>query len=156
MSKEPADKKQESMKHVEWWFLFSIFVIIVVTVFALTNAAPAPVRFFFWTVELSLALLIFLSAAVGAVIAISLGFMKQLRNRKHYKLQEKQLAELNRENAALRAQIVEMEGKLKESRTQTTAAGNDSKPTDHDSDPEDSGHSRSDDMPGFLRTKSSD
>lgn len=118
MAKETTSQKSEPMKHVEWWFLFSIIVIILVTVFALTNASTAPVRFFFWTFELSLALLIFISAAIGAVIAISLGLVKQLRNRKRFKEQisalEIERYSLEKEKTALAAHVAELEAALSE------------------------------------------
>lgn len=109
MNQETAPKKNEHMKHVEWWFLFAILIMIVVTVFALSNASPAPVRFFVWTFELSLALLIFISAAIGAVIAIILGLVKQLSNRKRFKQLEKQVSSLEKEKAELQRQVAEME-----------------------------------------------
>ena len=116
MNKESAAKKNEPMKHVEWWFLFTIIVMIVVTVFALSNASTAPVRFFMWSFELSLALLIFISAAIGAVIAISLSLMKQLRNRKSFKQLEKQVASLEKEKAALETRLAEMEALSRKTR----------------------------------------
>ncbi len=109
MNNETTPQKKEAMKHVEWWFLFAILIMIVVTIFALSNASPAPVRFFIWTFELSLALLIFISAAIGAVIAIILGLMKRLSNRKRFKLLEKQVASLEKEKAALEIRLAEME-----------------------------------------------
>ncbi len=121
---EPA-KQENSLKHIEWWFLFAILVIILVTVFALTNAAPAPVRFFFWTVEISLALLIFLSAAVGAVIAISLMLMKQRRYRKDYRQIEKRLSDARRENARLETQVVELEGRIRSASKSNATGKND-------------------------------
>jgi lipopolysaccharide assembly protein A len=114
-------KHGNSMKHIEWWFLFAILVILLVTVFALTNATPAPVRFFFWTVEISLALLIFMSAAVGGVIAISLGFMKQMRYRKEYRQLEKQMKDLKNEKIRLETQIVELEAKLRSASRDSSA-----------------------------------
>lgn len=109
MNKETAPRKNEHMKHVEWWFLFAILIMIVVTIFALSNASPAPVRFFIWTFELSLALLIFISAAIGAVIAIILGLVKQLSNRKRFKLLERQVVSLEKEKAALEIRLAEIE-----------------------------------------------
>lgn len=114
MNKEPSAKKNEPMKHVEWWFLFAIIVMILVTIFALSNASTTPVRFFMWSFELSLALVIFISAAIGAVIAISLGLMKQLRNRKRFKQLEKQVASLEKEKAALEKDKASLEERLGE------------------------------------------
>ncbi|MDW7672238.1 MAG: LapA family protein [Bacillota bacterium] len=161
MKKEDSGKSTESMKHVELWFLFAMMIIIAVTVFALTNASPVPVRFLIWTRELSLALLIFLSAAVGAVIAILLGFIKQMRNRKKYKIREKHMAEVEKENTSLKTQLVELEAKLKEAlkeKSQQPAsgqkAGDQTKPGLSPDDWAD--EPPQDDLPDFLNSKSSD
>jgi len=122
LNKETAPHKNEHMKHVEWWFLFAILIMIVVTIFALSNASPAPVRFFIWTFELSLALLIFISAAIGAVIAIILGLMKQLSNRKRFKLLEKQVSSLEKEKAALEIRLAEMEALHHKSQPETNGS----------------------------------
>lgn len=161
MKKDDSGKSSESMKHVELWFLFAMIIIIAVTVFALTNASPVPVRFLIWTRELSLALLIFLSAAVGAVIAILLGFIKQMRNRKIYKTREKRMAEVEKENTSLKTQLVELEAKLKESlkeKFQQPASGE--KVDEHTKtglSPDDrADEPPQEDIPEFLNSKSSD
>lgn len=76
------------------YFILSLIASILVVIFAVTNAAAVPVRIFFVEYKLSLALIIFISAAFGAVIATLFGFVKQ------FKL-SKQLKKLHHENQAL-------------------------------------------------------
>ena len=119
MKKPETVKPSDSLKHAEWWFLVAIAVIILVTIFALTNADTTPVRFLFWQTELSLALLIFLSAAIGAVIGISFGLLKQLKNRKVFRNMERQLADLEKEKRSLEAKVVELENQIKKEEVST-------------------------------------
>lgn len=58
------------------FFIISLIFAILVTVFALTNAGPVPVNLFFYKVEASQALIIFMSAAIGAIITLLLGIWK--------------------------------------------------------------------------------
>jgi uncharacterized integral membrane protein len=79
---------------MQLYFVLSLIASIVVVIFAVTNAAPVPVRFFFAKYEFSLALIIFISTALGAIIATMLGLIKQ------FKL-KKQIKKLNVENQML-------------------------------------------------------
>lgn len=49
------------------------------------NSAAVPVILFLWKFEISLALIIFLSAALGAIIAALLGIVKQFKTNKEVK-----------------------------------------------------------------------
>jgi uncharacterized integral membrane protein len=79
---------------MQLYFILSLITSIIVIIFAITNAAAVPVRIFFVKYELSLALIIFISTAFGAIIASMLGLVKQ------FKL-KKQLKKLNNEKQAL-------------------------------------------------------
>ncbi|MDF2674601.1 MAG: uncharacterized protein K0R09_2869 [Clostridiales bacterium] len=79
---------------MQLYFILSLIAAIIVVIFAVTNAAAVPVRFFFAKYELSLALIIFISTALGAIIAAMLGFVK------HFKL-KKQIKKLTTENQTL-------------------------------------------------------
>jgi uncharacterized integral membrane protein len=78
-------------------FVLSLLVAILVVIFAVTNAGAVPVKIFFAEYSLSLALVIFISAALGAVIATMFGLVKQFRL-------GKQLKKLHNENEALTAE----------------------------------------------------
>jgi len=79
---------------MQLYFILSLITSIVVIIFAITNAAAVPVRVFFAQYELSLALIIFISTAFGAIIASMLGLVKQFKLRK-------QIKKLHNENQAL-------------------------------------------------------
>lgn len=79
---------------MQLYFILSLITSIVVIIFAITNAAAVPVRVFFAQYELSLALIIFISTAFGAIIASMLGLVKQ------FKL-KKQIKKLHNENQTL-------------------------------------------------------
>jgi uncharacterized integral membrane protein len=79
---------------MQLYFILSLIASIVVIIFALTNSAAVPVRIFFAQYELSLALIIFISTAFGAIIASMLGLVN------HFKLKIK-IKRLHNENQAL-------------------------------------------------------
>jgi lipopolysaccharide assembly protein A len=47
--------------------IFLLIVMLIVAVFSLQNAMPVAITFFFWKLEASLAIIVFLSALCGAV-----------------------------------------------------------------------------------------
>jgi len=92
--------EKSELKNVEWWLLLAVLGIILVVIFAVTNAGPVPFQFFLWQYEISLALLIFLSVAVGIIIAVSLGLVKQYKSRKTFKDLYKEIDALKLEKEA--------------------------------------------------------
>lgn len=80
--------------NMQLYFILSLIASIVVIIFAITNATAVPVRIFFAQYELSLALIIFISTAFGAIIASMLGLVN------HIKL-KLQIKKLHNENQAL-------------------------------------------------------
>jgi uncharacterized integral membrane protein len=85
-------KVDDSMQQ---YFILSLIASIIVVIFAVTNAAAVPVKVFFAQYELSLALIIFISTAFGAIIATMIAFVKQ------FKL-NKQIKNLTTENQTLK------------------------------------------------------
>lgn len=88
---------------MQLYFILSLIASILVVIFAITNSAAVPVKIFFVEYKLSLALIIFISTAFGAVIATMIGLVKQ------FKL-SKQIRKLHHDNQAL----TEENNKLKE------------------------------------------
>jgi putative membrane protein len=86
-------------------FILSLIASILVVIFAITNAAAVPVKIFFVEYELSLALIIFVSTALGAVIATTIGIVKQ------FKL-SKQIKKLTNENQTLAAEKERLQEQL--------------------------------------------
>jgi putative membrane protein len=50
---------------------------LLVTVFALQNAAPVPIRVFFWYFKASMALIIIVSTLVGALLSSLFGLVRR-------------------------------------------------------------------------------
>jgi uncharacterized integral membrane protein len=48
--------------------VFVVFIIAVVTIFSVQNASPVAVKFLSWNFPASLAIVIFLSTLIGAII----------------------------------------------------------------------------------------
>lgn len=88
-------------------FITSLIFAILVTIFALTNAGSVPVKLFFYTVEASQALIIFISASIGAIITLSLGIGKYLSLTKYQK-------QLFKENENLKNEIKRLSNEIKD------------------------------------------
>ncbi len=86
------------------YFILSLIASIALIIFAITNATAVPVKIFFVKYELSLALVIFMSTAVGAIIATLIGLPKQ------FKL-NRQIKKLNSENQKLMAENKDLQEK---------------------------------------------
>lgn len=86
------------MQRVQFMFIVSLVFAIIITIFALTNASPVVINLFFYKLVASQALIIFISAALGAVIVTSLGLVK------HIKLKN-QIRALRKSNEELSAKI---------------------------------------------------
>lgn len=63
--------------------ILALIIILFIATFSVQNAAPVSISFLFWKFEGSLAIVIFLSALAGAVIASIVVFW--LRIRRHEK-----------------------------------------------------------------------
>lgn len=90
---------------MQLYFIFSLIASIVVIIFAITNAAAVPVRIFFAEYELSLALVIFISTAFGAIIASMLGLVRLIK-------QKLQIKRLQHENQTLLTEQKKLEEEL--------------------------------------------
>lgn len=96
------------MQKVQGMFLVSLLFAIIITIFALTNANPVVINLLFYKFEASQALVIFVSAALGAVIVASLGLVN------HIKLKN-QIKNLHKTNVELSAKINNLSTELKSS-----------------------------------------
>lgn len=71
-------------------FIISLVFAIIVALFSIQNAAVIPVNFFSTTMNISLALVIFVSAIIGAIIVTLFGVKKEfLLNRGNKRLSKK-------------------------------------------------------------------
>jgi uncharacterized integral membrane protein len=93
------------MQKVQVMFLVSLVFAIIITIFALTNANPVVINLIFYKFEASQALVIFISAALGAVIVASLGLVNQIKLKSQIKTLSKANEELSAEINSLTTEI---------------------------------------------------
>lgn len=82
-------------------FIIGLIFAIVITVFALTNSEPVGINLLFYDFTASQALIIFVSAALGAVIVATLGTVRYIRRISEIRRLKKEIDVLKKENAFL-------------------------------------------------------
>lgn len=104
------------MQKNQFLFLLSLIFAVIVCVFALTNATPVTINLFFYKFEGSLALVIFLSAMLGAIVLALLGVARFIRFRieikrltKERDLLIKEKDVLIKEKESLNEKIIQLE-----------------------------------------------
>ena len=93
-------------------FIFSLVFAIIVAVFALKNGNTVTVDFLFAEIEVSQAIVIFVSAALGAVIVTILGLVRQVKLSLRIKEQQKKISSLENEKNTLENRIDELLNKI--------------------------------------------
>jgi uncharacterized integral membrane protein len=68
-----------------------LFLATGIALFAVQNAGPVTVRFGFWSLEMSLVVIILVAAAVGAVMASLVSLPSWFRDRRRLRQQAKEL-----------------------------------------------------------------
>lgn len=91
--------------------VYFLIVAILVAVFALTNSQIMTVRLFFWTYELSGALVILFSVALGALLVVALNAVSYF---KHKLL----VRDLTNENQKLKLELEKATNKLEQTAQQ--------------------------------------
>ena len=71
-----------------------LLLAIAVALFAVQNAGPVTLRFGFWSVEMSLVVVVLVAAALGAVLASLLSLPGWFRDRRLLRQQSKELETL--------------------------------------------------------------
>ncbi len=74
--------------------IFSLVLAAGVGMFAVQNAGPVLVRFGFWSIELSLVVVILVALAAGAILASLIGLPGWMRDRRRLRVQARELAAL--------------------------------------------------------------
>jgi len=97
-----------------WRFILSLGFSIIIALFAIANAGSVRVNFIFAVYEVSQAIVILVSAIVGAVIVMLLSIVKNIKLNMKINNQEKTIAELQKENEKNLSQFVELEKKYEE------------------------------------------
>jgi len=62
------------------WFIFSLFLSVLVAIFAVLNSNVVPIRLYWVDYQLSQSLVILLSAVLGALIATFSGLFSKIRS----------------------------------------------------------------------------
>lgn len=88
-------------------FILSLILSIIVAIFAIQNSAAVPVNFMMYHLAISQALIILISAIIGAIIAFSLGLMKQFSINKSIKEKDKKIRDLEMSVANLKIENAE-------------------------------------------------
>ncbi len=87
---------------MQWRLILTLALMVVVVLFSLANAAVVPFHYFIgMEAKVSLALIMIISALVGAIAGVVASLGSQLRLRQKIHEQEQQLRELGRDKAAL-------------------------------------------------------
>lgn len=77
--------------------IFTMILMVIVVIFSLANAAPVKFTYFFGKkIEISLSLIIILSALLGAIAAAAAGLGRQFKLSREIGEKENQLNELKR------------------------------------------------------------
>ncbi len=71
-----------------------LLLAIGVALFAVQNAGPVALRFGFWSVEMSLVVVVLVAAALGAILASLLSLPGWIRDRRLLRQQSKELQAL--------------------------------------------------------------
>jgi putative membrane protein len=71
--------------------IFFLVLAIGVALFAVQNAGPVALRFGFWSVEMSLVVVVLVAAALGAILASLLSLPGWVRDRRLLRQQSKEL-----------------------------------------------------------------
>ena len=94
--------------NMEFRFIVSLIFAVLVAIFAIQNASSVEVRFFFANITISQAVVILGSAIIGAIIAVLLGLIKQIRQSLKIKQLSKELEGLKSDNNNLQEKIDEL------------------------------------------------
>lgn len=94
---------------MQFRFVSALFFAVLVTLFAVVNAKPVDVNLLLTEIRLSLAVIIFGSATVGALIVALLGTVKHMSMRMKIKSLEKTLQTQTKEIDSLKNQLPKLE-----------------------------------------------
>lgn len=87
------------------WFIISLIFSLIIALFAALNSDVVTIRLIFAKYQLSESLVIIMSAALGAIIAIFLGLFSKIKTKL-------KIRELNNEIKAANAKISELKSAL--------------------------------------------
>ena len=100
------------MQKSQFLFILSLILAVIVTVFALTNSSPVVINFFFTEFTGSLALVIFLSAMLGALVVMLLGIGRFIGFKLETKRLNKEKTTLTKEKETLVQQVADLNKRI--------------------------------------------
>jgi len=103
--------------------IVAIVIAIAGVAFAMQNGVPVTVVFLFWRFDGSLAMILLLALAVGAVVMALVSTPATLSSKWAIKRQRKEIDGLKAANAELRARVAELDRGSVEGRSGTAPAG---------------------------------
>lgn len=102
---------------MQFGFILSLIFAIFVTVFAIQNSSIITVNFLFAKIEISQALIIFISVILGAVIIMLLGLKREFSLKRSNKQLNKKLDEIELQNSNLLKENKELKEELGKARS---------------------------------------
>lgn len=99
---------------MQLYVVLALIFAILITLFAIFNAAVIPVNFLVADVEMPLALVIIGSALIGAVAMLIFDAFRRLKSVKHSKELKKNVDELNKQLAVKDDKILKLESAVKQ------------------------------------------
>ncbi|GAB1475872.1 hypothetical protein MASR2M70_07040 [Bacillota bacterium] len=105
---------------MSWKFVLSLIFALVVALFAIQNAGVVNVDFLVWNVSISQALIILLSAVVGAIVGALLGLIGHVKLKAAIRGDKRTITSLEEENKNLKTKL---EAALKASAATSPPAG---------------------------------
>lgn len=82
---------------MSWKFVLSLILALIVAIFAIQNAEPVGVMLLFKKAEISQALIILISAVLGALIVAFLGMISQMKLKAVIRENKKVIAQLEKQ-----------------------------------------------------------
>lgn len=89
--------------------IITLLLSIIIALFAILNASAIPINLIFYKLNVSAALVILISASIGAVIVYSLGTISKLKEKRKLKDSIKDREKLSEENRHLKERILKYE-----------------------------------------------
>ncbi|HCO18415.1 LapA family protein [Gudongella oleilytica] len=93
--------------------IFILILAIIIGIFALSNGDVVEIDFLFVKVQLSQAIVIFISVLLGSAIAVLFGMAREMRHKKEAKDLNRQINVLTSEKNQLEALVKTKEDQLK-------------------------------------------
>ena len=90
---------------MDWRFIISLLLAIVVAVFAIQNAEAVNIAFFSLEISVSQALVILISAVAGAITVMFLSIVRWIRYKSQIKTLNRQINTLENENTMIKNKL---------------------------------------------------